>query len=127
MERFTVNGTEVEFDPFDLDVMEGYMAGLERVDAERRVTRDGEGPTDTLRRACYAILDFFDDQLGDGKSKELFGQRINAKTIFDGYQEFTTQVNACIGDYAKTLHTERTAPVTPLNREQRRRDRRKNS
>lgn len=120
MERFTVNGVQVEFDPFDLDVMDGYMAGLDRVDAERRVKAEGEAPTATLRRACNTILDFFDDQLGAGKAEELFGQRVNVKAIFEGYQEFTTQVNACIGDYAKGLTTGQTAAVVPLNRAQRR-------
>ena len=120
MERFTVNGVEVEFDPFDLDVMEGYMAGLNRVDAERRVKQEGETPTATLRRACNAILDFFDDQLGEGRAEELFGQRINVKAIFEGYKEFTRQVNACIQGYSKDLGSTQTAPVAPLNRAQRR-------
>lgn len=120
MERFTVNGTEVEFDPFDLDVMEGYLEGLDRVDGSRRVKQEGEAPVAALRRICDTILDFFDAQLGEGKAEELFGQRVNAKDIFEGYQEFTGQVNACIGDYAKTLRTERGAPAAPLNRAQRR-------
>lgn len=125
MEHFTVNGTEVEFDPFDLDVMESYMEALNRVDGERRVKLEGEAPTATLRRVCNAILDFFDDQLGEGKAEELFGQRVNAKAIFDGYQEFASQVNTCIGDYAKTLRTEQAAPVVPLNRSQRRQEKRR--
>lgn len=120
MERFTVNGAEVEFDPFDLDVMEDYMADLDRVDAERRVKQEGETPTGTLRRACNAILDFFDDVLGEGKAEELFGQRVNVKAIFGGYQEFTTQVNDCIRDYSKSISTVQTTPVVPLNRAQRR-------
>ena len=124
MERFTVNGAEVEFDIFDLDVMEGYMAGLDRVDSERRVKQEGETSMATLRRACNDILDFFDDQLGEGKAEELFGQKVNAKAIFEGYKEFTSQVNACIGDYAKSLNTTQTAPIVPLNRAQRRKDRR---
>lgn len=125
MERFIVNGTEVELDVFDLDVMDAYMAALDRVDAERRVKQEGETPTATLRRACNAILDFFDDTLGEGKAEELFGQRINAKTIFDGYQEFTGQVNACIGEYSKSLSATPAAPVVPINRAQRREERRR--
>lgn len=120
MERFTVNGTEVEFDPFDLDVMERYLAGVNQVDAERRVKQEGETPVGTLRRACNAILDFFDDQLGEGKAEELFGQKVNVKAIFEGYKEFTSQVNTCIGDYSKTFKTERNAPAVPLSRAQRR-------
>lgn len=124
MERFTVNGKEVEFDPFDLDVMEDYLAGLEKVDSERRVKQEGEGPVDSIRRVCNTILDFFDEQLGNGKAEELFGQRINAKTIFDGYKEFTTQVNGCIKNYAKDLGTAQTAPAAG-NRAQRREEKRR--
>lgn len=124
MERFTVNGKEVEFDPFDLDAMDSYLSGLNNADSERRVKQEGEAPVETLRRACNAILDFFDDLLGDGKAEELFGQKINVKTIFDGYSEFVSQVNACIGDYARTVHTAQTAPQT-INRAQRREEKRR--
>lgn len=123
MERFTVNGKEVEFDPFDLEAMDNYLEGTARIDEERRVKQEGETVTETLRRVCTAILDFFDDQLGDGKAEELFGQRINVKTIFDGFMEFTGQVNASIGDYAKNLHT---GQIAPVNRTQRREEKRRN-
>ena len=119
MERFTVNGTEVEFDPFDLDFLEGYLDGVNRVDDERRVKLEGETAVDTLRRSCDAILDFFDGLLGEGEAEELFGQKINVKDIFEGFKEFTAQVNSCIGDYTKTFRTEQTAPK-PVNRAQRR-------
>lgn len=122
MERFTVNGTAVDFDPFDLDAMEAYLAGLDRVDRARREKRENEGPVESIRRVCHAILDFFDDQLGEGKAEELFGQRVNAKAIFDGYKDFTAQVNACIQDYAKDLNA---APPAPGNRAQRRREERR--
>ena len=126
MERFTVNGKEVEFDPFDLDSMEGYLSGTSRVDDERRVKQEGETTVDTLRRCCNAILDFFDDLLGEGKAEEIFGQKINVKDIFDGFKAFTTQVNSCIGDYAKAFRTEQTSPK-PVNRAQRREENRRRS
>lgn len=122
MERFTVNGKEVEFDPFDLDVMESYLDGTARIDDARRVKQEGETVVETLRRACDAILDFFDVQLGDGRAEELFGQKTNVKAIFDGFREFTEQVNSCIGDYARSLRTDQIAPV---NRAQRRQEKRR--
>lgn len=124
MERFTVNGKEVEFDTFDIDVMDGYLTGLEKVDAERRVKNEGESTVDTMRRVCNAILDFFDDQLGEGKAEEIFGKKIYVNTIFDGYKEFCEQANTCIGDYAKSLRVEKTAPPA-VNRAQRREEKRR--
>ncbi len=122
MERFTVNGKEVEFDPFDLDAMEAYMDGAALVEEQRKAGPDGESPVDALRRLCGAILDFFDDLLGEGKALELFGQRVNAKDIFEGYRAFTGQVNGCISGYSKELNGgAQAAAVVPLNRAQRRR------
>lgn len=122
MERFTVNGKEVEFDPFDLDAMEAYMDGTALVEEQRKTDPADKGPVDTLRRVCNAILDFFDDLLGEGKARELFGQRVNVKDIFEGYRAFTTQVNDCISAYSKDLNGgAQPAAVVPLNRAQRRR------
>lgn len=122
MERFTVNGKEVEFDPFDLDAMEVYMDGTALVEEQRKTDPADKGPVDALRRVCNAILDFFDDLLGEGKARELFGQRVNVKDIFEGYRAFTTQVNDCISAYSKDLNGgAQPAAVVPLNRAQRRR------
>lgn len=122
MERFTVNGKEVEFDPFDLDAMEAYMNGAALVEEQRKTDPADKAPVDTLRRVCNAILDFFDDLLGEGKARELFGQRVNVKDIFEGYRAFTTQVNDCISAYSKDLNGgAQPAAVVPLNRAQRRR------
>lgn len=120
MERFTVNGAEVEFDLFDLDVLDRYLAGLDRVDSERQMTQAGEGAVATLSRICETILDFFDDQLGEGRAEELFGERVNAKAIFEGYKEFTGQVNSCIQGYTRDLNADQAAPVVSINRAQRR-------
>ena len=120
MERFTVNGKEVEFDPFDLDAMEGYLAGTALVEEQRKADCEGENPVGALRRVCNAILDFFDDLLGEGRAVELFGQRVNVKDIFEGYRDFTTQVNGCISSYSKGLGGAQPAAVVPLNRAQRR-------
>lgn len=126
MERFTVNGKEVEFDPFDLDSLDRYLSGLAKVDDERRVKLEGETTVETLRRTCEAVLDFFDEQLGEGKAEELFGQRINVRTIYDGFRGFVEQVNACVGDYAKEACTNRVMPQTS-NRAQRREEKRRRS
>lgn len=121
MEKFTVNSKEVEFDPFDLDAMEAYMEGTALVEEQRKAGPAGEGPVDALRRVCGSILDFFDDLLGEGKAQALFGHRVNVKDIFEGYRDFTTQVNGCISAYSKELGGAQPAGVVPLNRAQRRR------
>ena len=120
MERFTVNGKEVEFDPFDLDAMEAYMEGTALVEEQRTAGPAGEGPVDALRRVCGSILDFFDDLLGEGRAAELFGQKVNVKDIFEGYRDFTTQVNGCISAYSKELNSAQ-AVTAPANRAKRRR------
>ena len=126
MERFTVNGKDVEFDPFDLDALDSYLSGLENVDEERRAKLEGETAVEALRRACHAVLDFFDDLLGEGAAEELFGQRVNVKVIYDGFGAFVTQINACVGDYARTMHAGQTLSGA-ASRAQRREEQRRRS
>lgn len=118
MSTYVVNGHSVEFDPFDLDNLELYLSSVNRLDEARRVRSEGEGPVETLRRICDLILDFFDDLLGEGMAKEIFGEKINVKIIMDSYRAFCSEVNEQIGDYSKEI----AAPTAPkaTNREQRR-------
>ena len=121
MNEIIVNGVQVEFDPFDLDNMEAYLEGVERIDKTRREKFEGESAVQMLRRICDDMLDFFDDILGEGKAREIFGAKTNVKTINDGYMSFCQQVNTSLQTYTKSLN----APAAPraVNREQRRQNR----
>lgn len=113
MEKYMVNGQEVEYDTFDLDNMETYDEAVKRV-AEVAQAEDAtdENYLVRMRETCNAILDAFDAFLGDGMAVKIFGNRVNVKTIMNGYHEFTGAVIAARKSLAET------APQG--NREQRR-------
>ena len=110
MEKYTVNGHEIEYDTFDLDNMESYDREARKLEsAAKQISTSGDNYIDALRDTAHSMLDFFDEVVGDGTAKQLFGDRVNIRDILSGYREFTTAV-------AENVKKEIPAP----NREQRR-------
>ncbi len=116
MDKYVINGIEIEYDTFDIDNLEAWDEGVRRVDEETRTDLDGEQPLQKLRRVCNAMLDFFDDLCGEGTAKSVFGDRINVKTIYEGYGGFVDAVSTRAKECAANMG----APAIPLNRAQRR-------
>lgn len=113
MEKYIVNGHEIEYDTFDLDNMEAYDREARKVDDAVKDIDPKNMPDDyvsVLRGLAETILDFFDAVLGDGMAREIFGDRTNIRDIKNGYRDFTQAVLKEMG----------TINNTP-NREQRRR------
>lgn len=117
MEKYIINGVEVEYDTFDLDNMERMEEAVQRlqedVNALQSRKSDGESPMKLLREQANLFLDFFDDVLGDGSARKIFGDRVNILKIANGYKEFT---DAVAGQQTKLADT----VGEPMNREQRR-------
>lgn len=117
MEKYTINGHEVEYDTFDLVNMEIFRGEADRVTeaANALAESDPEDYLASIRTFCETIMDAFDTVLGDGTSHEIFGGKVNAKVIPEAWKEF----------YAAVLHemnpgTAKTTPTQSANREQRR-------
>lgn len=115
MEKYIINGVEVEYDTFDLVNMEVYRDEMTRLAG---LSKLAEGVTldnyiERIREMCEGVLDAFDTVLGEGTSEKLFGGRMNAQEIPNAWKEFTKAVEAYMN--------ENSAPSTPtMNREQRR-------
>lgn len=95
MEKYTVNGHEIEYDTFDLENMEIYDREVRKVEeAVKSVdTKNmGDNYIAVLRDLAETILDFFDAVLGDGMAREIFGERTNIRDIKNGYRDFTQGV-----------------------------------
>lgn len=90
-----LNGHDVDFDVFDLECMAAYQNGCDTV-SEIYNQPQGEGVSviDRLRAMCDATLEFFEVCLGEEKTSEIFGGRMNVKTLIESFTEFTTAVNA---------------------------------
>lgn len=118
MEKYIINGVEIEYDTFDLDNMERMDAAVKQIqeDVNELQSRmaNGEDSMKLLREQANLFLDFFDDVLGDGFAKKIFGDRVNILKIATGYQEFTNAVAEQQKKLAETVGK------PTINREQRR-------
>ena len=107
MERYTINGVEVEHDTFDLDQMERLEEAVRRVKEDMSALRDrtdGEGSAiELLREQAEVFLDFFDDVLGEGSARKIFGGRVNIRDISNGYTGFINDVAAQQAKLAGTM------------------------
>lgn len=117
MERYTINGHEVEYDTFDLVNMEIFRNEADRVAnaANTLAESEPENYITSIRTFCEEIMDAFDTVLGDGASVAIFGGKVNAKIIPEAWKDF----------YSSVLHemnptAAKPATVVSVNREQRR-------
>lgn len=123
MEKYIINGVEVEYDTFDLDNMERLADSVQALqddvkDIQSRM-KDEEDTFKLLREQANLMLDFFDDILGDGAAKKIFGGKVNILDIANGYKDFTAAAAKQQTALAEVVAQPK------LNREQRRaRDRR---
>lgn len=117
MGKYVLNGKEIEFDVAELDNFERYEAGITKIGEELKQEHDGETSSEKLRRMCNAILDYFDDVIGEGTSESIFKGRINIVEIRDAYDTFISAINAEMRDLSAKFGAEQ---VQHMNRQQRR-------
>lgn len=117
MEKYIINGVEVEYDTFDLVNMELYDSEVRRISeaAEAMQIADKDDYLQTVRAMCEDIMDSFDTLLGEGASKEIFGGKVNAKVIPTAWKGFIRDVASNMASIGAD-----DAPIVHINREQRR-------
>lgn len=102
-------GKELDFDLFDADTAEAYEEAVERVQDANTNPPKGETLSQTIRRQCGIVFDFFDDLFGEGFHKELFGERTNLMECVDAFADFTAAVDAQKAQLAARIS--KTAPA----------------
>lgn len=111
MEKYVINGVEVEYDTFDLDAMELFDGEVIRIKNNAEAARDrgwdSENYIQVLREQGENILDFFDTVLGDGAARKIFGGRMNIRDIMEGYRKFTGDVAKMRGNLKRLAPVER--------------------
>lgn len=127
MEKYEINGVEVEYDTFDLVNMELFDSEFRRVTGTAQAQQqNGVGPEGYLaamRELAEAITDAFDVLLGEGASARLFGGRTNIRDIAFAWNRFTADVADRMARLAEGVEPPAAPPAAPvpdLNREQRR-------
>lgn len=120
MDKYIINGVEVEYDTFDMDAMQARIEELRALDEVDKKTVEGEDVFARLRRLCEARLDFFDVVLGGGMAEKIFGHKVNAQNIMRGFEEFNHDVNERIAELPAVAKGMRPVQPAPVNRAQRR-------
>ena len=119
MEKYIVNGHEIEYDTFDLANMELYDSEVRRIEEEVKSLDPqsvaGDDYLRVLRGQAESILDFFDTLLGEGTAKAVFGGKVNVRDIFAAYRSFTQDVPKMLRDGFSGAAP---SAALPVNREQ---------
>ena len=81
---------EFEIDFYDVDTMEKIENGMENVSKaikENNVIKTQKTST-AIRKICNIIFNFFDNVLGEGASKEIFGNKTSLTICIKAYEDF---------------------------------------
>ena len=118
MNKFKVNGVDLEYDILELDEMERYYDVTDRITEELQNTEETERPVDRLRRVCESVLEGFDALFGAGTAREIFGDRIYVDDIMLGYTTMVNAMNEAMS--AGTAEINAAMQAAPRNRAERR-------
>lgn len=86
-------GKEFEVDFFDADIMEKIENGMEKVEkvAKENNNIKEQKSSIVIRKVCNTIFDFFDNVLGEGASKEIFGSKTSLTLCVKAYEDFINE------------------------------------
>lgn len=84
---------EFDLDFYDADVMEKIEAGMEKVEsvAKKGSTVKDQKTSTVIRKICDTIFEFFDNVLGEGASKEIFGDKASLTLCINAYEDFINE------------------------------------
>lgn len=88
METYTINGHSFEYDTFDVENVELFDNEINRI---KSLCAAGNGISH-IRPLCEAIMDMFDQLIGDGTSEIAFDGRMNVKEILEAFETFSSDV-----------------------------------
>ncbi len=96
MDKYIINDHEIEFDTWD-------QINLELFESERKRAMDRmeelkeelteENAVASLRTICETVRDFLDTVVGEGTSRKVFGERMNAVREAAAMMKFTSDVS----------------------------------
>lgn len=81
---------EFEVDFYDAEIMEKIESGIEKVNkaVKENMQKKQEKTSLVIRKVCSIIFDFFDSVLGEGSSKEIFGNKTSLTVCIKAYEDF---------------------------------------
>lgn len=121
MEKYIINGVEIDYDTFDMDSMDRYEESMGIVSEVAKNPQNEETGATYMRRVCESIMDFFDAVIGEGAATKIFGNRTNIKECFGVYGGFIKDVSTQMREFKGGLGD--TVDLSQPNRAQRRAER----
>ena len=81
---------EFEIDFYDADTMEKIESGMDKVSeaVNQNIKVKKEKTSTVIREVCNVIFDFFDNVLGKGASKNIFGNKTSLTLCIKAYEDF---------------------------------------
>lgn len=99
-----IGNKEFDFDVADAECMERYEKALNEMQKRTKATSKGETASERMKHACQLVFDFFDQVVGEGTSKQLFGEKMNFRVCFTTYQEFISDCSRECDEFTQTLN-----------------------
>lgn len=82
-----INGVEINIDFTDADTIEKIEEGSKVVFEEAQKLKNSDlKPAEGIRQECKILKNFIDYVFGDGKSKEIFGEKNSLKDCLDAFE-----------------------------------------
>lgn len=104
--KIKLNGHEIEFDVFDLDKLELYYDGTDRINSlYEQPLPENVSAIERLRALSELILAFFTDCLGEDTSRDIFGERMNVRTLVEALGVFCSTVNAELQQFSSQMES----------------------
>lgn len=92
MAKFTINGTELEFDILDADKAALYETGIENIELVSNEVKNEQKLSVIIRKQCNAIFDFVNMLFGEGTDKKLFGDSTNLAACMEVYFKILEEI-----------------------------------
>lgn len=116
MSQFKFGEFETEVDVTDVNFVEKYEDAAEQYNKKiGKIQKDGKA-SEQMKAMCGVFFETFDMIFGEGTHRKMFGDRLSVDLCVQGFKQLVDLMR----DYSKTLEKMETAPLAPVNRQQRR-------
>lgn len=103
MDIVNVNGTSLELDLMDADVMERYEAMNKKISEQVQNINNMPGTTaDKMRKTCGMVRDYFDEIFGAGTAMQVFGNSQKLDIYLEAFGVVASASNS-LSDKVKNL------------------------
>ena len=93
-----INDVELELDLMDGDTAEKYENAIDKLNSKAQEKHEKETLSQSIKRQCNLVFDFFNEVFGEGTDKKLFGNKTNLRECTEAFKQ--------VIDYTEEQHKE---------------------